>query len=87
MKSGGSDSVSHRELTTVLTTTVTTVAVPGTPPTRPFAANLAWLLRLPAPGSVVRWVVLLSNHSREEWFQHGILYSPVSRWAAMSSSR
>ena len=40
------------DLTTVLTTTVTTVAVPATPPTRPFAADLAWLLRLPAPGSV-----------------------------------
>jgi hypothetical protein len=34
------------DLTTVLTTTVTTVAVPATPPTRPFAADLAWLLRL-----------------------------------------
>jgi hypothetical protein len=40
------------DLTTVLTTRVTTVAVPATPPTRPFAADLAWLLRLPAPGSV-----------------------------------
>jgi hypothetical protein len=40
------------DLTTVLTTTVTTVAVPATPPTRPFAADLAWLLSLPAPGSV-----------------------------------
>ena len=40
------------DLTTVLTTTVTTVAVPATPPTRPFGADLAWLLRLPAPGSV-----------------------------------
>src|SRR5712672_1186930 len=40
------------DLTTFLTTTVTTVAVPATPPTRPFAADLAWLLRLPAPGSV-----------------------------------
>ena len=48
-----------RDLTTVLTTTVTTVAVPATPPTRPFAADLAWLLRLPAPGSVgVRWFEL-----------------------------
>lgn len=37
------------DLTTVLTTTVTTVAVPATPPTRPFAADLAWLLRVPAP--------------------------------------
>ena len=40
-------------LTTVLTTTVTTVAFRATPPTRPLAADLAWLLRLPAPGSVV----------------------------------
>ena len=39
------------DLTTVLTTTVTTVAVPATPPTRAFAADLAWLLRLPAPGN------------------------------------
>src|SRR5258708_5219747 len=39
------------DLTTVLTTTVTTVAVSATPPTRPFGAVLAWLLRLPAPGS------------------------------------
>jgi hypothetical protein len=37
-----------------LTTTVTTVAVPATLPTRPFAADLAWLLCLPAPGSVGR---------------------------------
>ena len=35
------------DLTTVLTTTVTTVAVPATPPTRPFAADLAWLLLCP----------------------------------------
>jgi hypothetical protein len=47
----GSAAVWHRELTTVLTT-LTTVAVSATPPTRPFAADLAWLLRLPAPGSV-----------------------------------
>jgi hypothetical protein len=40
------------DLTTVLTTTVTTVVVPATPPTGPFGADLAWLLRLPAPGSV-----------------------------------
>jgi hypothetical protein len=40
------------DLTTV-PTTVTTVAVPATPPTRLFAADHAWLLRLPAPGSVV----------------------------------
>jgi hypothetical protein len=40
------------DLTTVLTTTETTVAVPATPPARPFAADLGWLLRLPAPGSV-----------------------------------
>jgi hypothetical protein len=39
------------DLTTVLTTTVTTVAVSATPPTRRFGAVLAWLLRLPAPGS------------------------------------
>jgi len=38
--------------TTVLTTTVTPIAVPPTPPTRPFATDLAWLRRLPAPGSV-----------------------------------
>jgi hypothetical protein len=43
---------SHRELTTVLTTTMTTVAFPATPPTRPFAADLAWSRGLPAPGSV-----------------------------------
>jgi hypothetical protein len=41
-----------RDLTTVLTTTATPVAVPATPPTRPFAADLAWLLRQPAPGSM-----------------------------------
>jgi hypothetical protein len=47
-----SAAVLHGELTTVLTTTLTTVAVPATPPTRPFAVDLACLLRLPAPGSV-----------------------------------
>ena len=31
---------------------MTTVAVPATPPTRPFTADLAWLLLLPAPGRV-----------------------------------
>ena len=35
-----------------IATPVTTVAVPATPPTRPFAADLAWSPRLPAPGSV-----------------------------------
>ena|ERR1700737_5220191 len=40
------------DLTTVLTTTPTTVAGPAPPPTRPYAAHLAWSLRLPVPGSV-----------------------------------
>jgi hypothetical protein len=39
------------DLTTVLTTTVTTFAIPATPPTRPFASHLACSRRLPAPGS------------------------------------
>jgi hypothetical protein len=40
------------DLTTVLPTTVTTVAIAATPPTRPLASHLAWSRRLPAPGSV-----------------------------------
>jgi hypothetical protein len=41
------------DLTTILTTTVRTVAVPATSPTRPFPADRAWLLSLPAPHGLV----------------------------------
>jgi hypothetical protein len=49
--SGGTAAVSYQP------TTMTTVALLTTSPTRPFAANLAWSRRLPAPGGQGRAVV------------------------------
>jgi hypothetical protein len=89
------------DLTTSLTTTVTTVAVPTTPPTRPFGAALAWLLRLPAPGSVgvtgsrpvssaikrQVWRAAAQRKLRPAHDRRYRVYAPVGRPYALSRDR